>query len=133
MYSEKFFKISTKLLRSPFSVMLRTFLTRRHSKTTWSLKRHSRVTQRTLQGTLGHSRHSGTRALNALGHSKDSPALGHSRHLGTRAYEAFGYLKGTWALEALYLADSIATKFWCFDITNSEKTSEILRNPQKWQ
>ena len=46
---------------------------------------------------LGHSRHLGTRALEALGHSKGTWALRysrHSRHLGTltlKALKAFGH------------------------------------------
>ena len=70
-------------------------------------------TQDTLK--LGHL---GTPALEALQHSQDTCVLGHLRHLGswtlrhlgTRALERhlgtqeFRY-SGTWAIEALYLAD----------------------------
>ena len=49
MYSEKFLKISIKLLRSPFSVMLKTCFTRRALKGHWdtqgTLRRHSKGTE----------------------------------------------------------------------------------------
>ena len=68
--SEKPFKNPIKLLRSPFSVMLQTrpFFLEEHSKGTWTLKRHSRVTQRALKHSKkleGHSK--GTWAPKALG------------------------------------------------------------------
>ena len=70
MYSEKFLKI-LKLLASQFLVMLQTFFT-----------------QGAPKGKLGTPlRHSGTRALEALWHSKGICALCHSKHLGIRALE----------------------------------------------
>ena len=53
MYSEKFLKISIKLLRSPFSVKLQTCFTRRALRGHWdtqrTLRRHSKGTE-TLEG-----------------------------------------------------------------------------------
>ena len=60
---------------------------------------HSKGTQTAF----GHSRHSGTRTLDALGHSQGTWALNALGHLGTR--RALRH-SGSRALEALYLADS---------------------------
>ena len=107
MYCEKVLKNCIKLLKSPFQVMLQTFLLEEHSKGTWAPKGHSRVTQRALEywnGTpralQGHSRHSGTQVLEAFRHSKVLWHLGSQstwalRHLSTQALE--GYL-GTQAI-----------------------------------
>ena len=92
MYSKKFSKISTKLLRSSFPVMLQTFLTRRALKRNLSTQRN---TWRALK------RHLSTRR-SLKGHTKGTPkVLAHSRHSGTRAFEAFRHSKGTWALKAV--------------------------------
>ena len=66
MYSEKFFKNSIKLLKSPFPVMLQTSLTRR-------------ALRRKLE------RHLGTQTLKALGHSGARRAFGHSGTQDTQA------------------------------------------------
>ena len=62
-----------------------------HSNSTWPLQGHSKDTQ----GAFGQSRHSGTRALEALRHSKKTWAFRHWRHLG--AWRVFGH-SGTQAL-----------------------------------
>ena len=59
--------------RSPFPVMLQTFLTRR------ALKGHLGT-----QRSLGHSRHSGTWALKVLRHLRSSKGTSALGHLGTR-------------------------------------------------
>ena len=117
MYSEKFLKISIKLLRSPFSVMLQTCFTRRALRGHWdtqrTLRRHSKGTE-TLEGhsegnpqaLQGHSGNQRNRTLEHLRHSNGTQTLGDSRHLSTRALKilrhlatlALGHLKGTWAL-----------------------------------
>ena len=96
MFSENFLRISTKLIRSPPSVMLQTFfLHEEHSKSTQrALKGQSKDNQRTL----GHSRHSTNWGIRTL-----EEHLGHAEHLGIWALE--GHLR-LQAHEALYLADS---------------------------
>ena len=82
----------------------------RHSESTGALG-HSESTRRAL----GHLMHLGTRTIIAHGHLEGTWELGghsgtrralkalrHSRHSGTR---------GTWALEAIYLADSNFPQF----------------------
>ena len=64
MYSENSLRISTKLIRSPPS------LVHLYSKSTqWALKGQSKATQRTIKGHLGTQ---GTRAIEAFGHSKST-------------------------------------------------------------
>ena len=90
---KNFAKSSTKLLRSPCPIMLLKFITR------GALKGHSRSKQKALQHSgdipraLGHSRYSSTVTLK--GHLG---TRGHSRQSGTRALEALEHLKGPWAL-----------------------------------
>ena len=73
-----------KTIKIAFLVMLQVFFTQmmfeRNSKDTRrALKEHTKGT-RTVPGHLRHLKHSGTRALEALG------------HLGTQALKALGYL-----------------------------------------
>ena len=49
MYSEKFLKITTKLLRSPFPVMLETFFTRKNIQRTLG---YTKGTKGALRGHL---------------------------------------------------------------------------------
>ena len=63
---------------------------------TWALG-HLKGTQ-ALKTLKAIEEHSGTRALNALGHSKGTWEIGHSRHLDTWALEALGHSKCTQAL-----------------------------------
>ena len=102
MYSEKFFKKSIKLLTSPFLVMLQTFLLKEHSKENCALKGHS---TRELEHTKG------IWALKAIGHlgTRALEALGHSRHLGTGVLE--GHSKSTWALRHLNTQGTRGTLF----------------------
>ena len=64
---------------------------------------------------LKHLRHS--ESTGALGHSESTRrALGHLMHLGTRTIKALRHSRhsgtqGTWALEAIYLADSNFPQF----------------------
>ena len=67
------------------------------------------LTRRTLKGHLSTPRElqehcKGTWALEHLRHLGTRRAL---EHLGTQGTWALAHLKETWALEALYLADSI--------------------------
>ena len=123
MYSEKFLKISIKLLRSPFSVMLKTCFTRRALKGHWdtqgTLRRHSKGLKHSKSTRRAIHRHSkGTLAIKAIEHSSTWGIRTALRHLGiqgtlalegnlsTRALNilrhlatlAPGHLKGTWAL-----------------------------------
>ena len=74
MYSEKFLK--TKLLTSPFLVMLQTFFTRIALKGEIG---HSKGTPNAL-GRSGTRRALGHSGSLALGHSKGTQRLGHLRH-----------------------------------------------------
>ena len=73
------------------------------------LIRHSGTGRRFEDTQRALGRHSGTWKLRghwALGHSKSTRrTLGPLRHLGTRALKVLAHT-GTWALEALHLADS---------------------------
>ena len=120
---KNFTKNSTKLLRSPCPIMLQKFITKgalkghlgtqralkEQTKSTSALGGHSKGTPRalghsrhsstgTLKGhldTRGHSRQSGTRALEALEHLKGPRALGHSRSKSTQV------LEGQWGAQTL--------------------------------
>ena len=73
MYSDKYLKKIKKPLRSPFPVILQTFVLEEHSESTWALGGHLRGTQRSHEHskatpknaprTLEHLRHSRTRRI----------------------------------------------------------------------
>ena len=115
MYSNKYSKKFKKLLRSPFPVMLQTFVLDEHSKSTWgtwgALEGHSKVTW----ALEGHSqeRSKDTWALEAFGNSKDNWTLGHLRHLSTWALT---YSNSTWGLALSGTRGTWGTSFSRFDL-----------------
>ena len=65
---------------------------------TWALgKLCTQATQGTRKAP-GHSDTKGTWALGHLGTCGGTQALGHSKHFGTRALEALEHSKSAWAL-----------------------------------